>query len=117
MITPNINQRVKERLEATYHAGASGEVTDGTVLAGQLELMALIREEAINLADKIIGKDRVVHSRTDLEQGVDTINREDKAVFDLQVQQRIALAKYQNPQNGPTGPEDIINADLSENES
>ena len=117
MITPNINQRVKDRLGKTYSAGASGEVTDSVVLAGQLEIMALIREEAINLADRIIGKDRVVRSHTDVEQGVDVLDREDKAVFDFQVTQRIALARYQNPQNGPTGPEDIINPDLSENES
>jgi hypothetical protein len=85
---------------------------EGDLDARKKEMLTLIRAEAINLADKIIGKDRVLHADTDLKEGVMRLDREDKAVFDFQVQQRIKLAQYQNPQTGP-----VINNELSENEA
>lgn len=79
------------------------------------ELIALIRAEAINLADSLIGKDKVMQGELDLKEGVARLDPCDKAVYDFQVKQRIALAEYQNPQNGPTGP--VIDPELSENEA
>lgn len=118
MITPNLDSRVAHIVEDIFLAGASGdEVTSVVVPVRKREIIDLIRTEAINLADSIIGKDRVLHSTTDLKEGVDVIDREDKAVFDFQVAQRIELAKYQNPNPvGPTGPEQVLNSNLSPNE-
>jgi uncharacterized protein (DUF1778 family) len=81
------------------------------------ELTSLVRAEAINLADKIIGKDRILHNLID-ENGEEFLDPIDKAIFDHQVQQRLELAKYQNqPQLGASGPEDLIDSELSENEA
>lgn len=118
MITKGLNEALDHIIEDLYLEIQPNDNPANTVMADRKrELIALIRAEAINLADKLIGKDRVIHSTVDLKEGTDILDREDKAVYDYQVQQRIALAKYQNPMNGPTGPEELLNDELSENEA
>lgn len=90
MITPRIHQRVNEIVEDAYYAGSSGEVTDDAISKGHDAIIALIREEAIMLADSLIGRDRLLHGTP-----TGALDPVDKAVYDFQVQQRIKLAEYQ----------------------
>lgn len=103
--------------DAVMHSLAEAQLAEtGTdLLKRKREILNLIRMEAINLADKIIGKDIMMHNTYD-ENGEAHLNPQEKAVFDHQVKQRIMLAEYQKPQDGPTGPEDLINPELSEGE-
>lgn len=115
MITKDIDKAVGAILEDLYLEIQPNDNPANTTLEDRKrEMMALIRMEAINLADRIIGKDRVLHAHTDVKEGVMRLDREDKAVFDFQVQQRIKLAQYQNPQ---IGAEHLLNEELSENEA
>lgn len=116
MITPELTSSVKQVLERTYYAGASGNPTDEAVAKHQREIELLIKAEAVALADKLIGKDRVLHSHTDIKEGVDILDREDKAVYDFQVAQRVQLARYQNPQPVSMGIDVVLNSGLSPNE-
>lgn len=124
MITENIEKAIHTVVEAVLITGESrpyvpGEVNehhDDVVAEAEKQIKSFIRAEAINLADKIIGKDIVLHNLTDTH-GDTFLDPSEKAIYDKQVQQRIELAKYQNPpQVGPTGPEQI-NDELSENEA
>jgi hypothetical protein len=111
-ITPGLENTVEHILHDTFFAGASGEQPINSVVPNRtVEILALIRAEAINLADQMIGKDRIIHG-----EPTGAMNASDKAVYDYQVAQRIFLSKYQNPQNGPTGPEALLNPELSPNE-
>lgn len=117
MITEGIEAAVEHIAQELYNEGANGVAfnMDKFVAAREQELLALIRAEAINLADKLIGNDILLHSNHKPNDG--ELNPVEKAVFDYQVRQRIALAVYQNPPKGNTHDAvDIINAELSENE-
>ena len=116
MITLGLESSVEHILTEVIYAAVSDEKPTKEIIAERKkEMLSLIKAEAINLADHIIGKDRVIHSETDLQQGIEVINRADKAVFDFQVKQRIELAKYQNPgQVVPTVS--LTNKELSPNE-
>lgn len=148
MITKGLKKAVRHSVEDTFHTGRlcqSGNMdATGQVEMRTDEMMALIKAEAINLADKIIGKDIILHGNGS------NLDPTDKAVFDFQVNQRLILAEYQNAPykkiptfanedeerefwqthdsteyidwskaehiDKPTGPDDLINPDLSENE-
>lgn len=115
MITQDLEAAVEHSLEEIFIAGEVGERDILIVRIG--EVKNFIRIEAINLAHTIIGKDKILHNVYD-SHGEPVLNPQEKAVFDFQVAQRVALASYQKPieRGKPTGPEDLINPELSENE-
>lgn len=119
MITEGLENAVKDiLLEVYFSANEIGSESEQMLEDSLPQILTLVRAEAINLADKIIGKDIVLHNLTDT-QGDTFLDPSEKAIFDHQVKQRIELAVYQNPptpQIGPTGPEEI-NEELSENEA
>lgn len=117
MITQGIEKALKDiLLEVYFSANEIGSESEQMLEDSLPQVLTLVRAEAINLADKIIGKDIVLHNLTDTH-GDTFLDPSEKAIYDKQVQQRIELAKYQNPpQVGPTGPEQI-NDELSENEA
>lgn len=115
MITQGIEFAVEQVLASTWYDGQKADENRGTDVleSKKQEVLGLIRAEAINLADRIIGKDKLLHGTQK------QLNPIDKAVFDFQVKQRVELAKYQNDykqQGKVTGPEEVLNPDLSENE-
>lgn len=124
MITEGLEKALRHIVEETMIAGSElnapqkkvHRLAEEDIQAKVGELSNLIRAEAINLADKIIGKDQIMHSVYD-SHGEEVLNHAEKAVYDFQVKQRVELAKYQNLQRGGvTGPEALINQELSSNE-
>jgi hypothetical protein len=120
MLTRGIENAVEHLIEDTFLAGALPDAPASEIIADRKrEVLTLIRAEAINLADKIIGKDRVLHSTID-SHGDEYFDPADKAVFDFQVAQRLKLSEYQSPPKESRGvvigSEEIINPELSENE-
>lgn len=117
MITKNIDSAIEHLIEDTFHAGALPDAPVLEIVADKKkELLAFMRAEAINLADSIIGKDRVLHSHLD-SHGSEYFDPADKAVFDYQVAQRVVLADYQSGKkkfDGPTGP--MVDDNLAPNE-
>lgn len=113
MITKGVQEAIGHELEEIFIAGEVGEKE--VLTARKQEIYKLIRMEAVNLADQIIGKDRIIHSDHD-SHGNEFLDPADKAVFDFQVSQRVKLAEYQNPKGKPTGPEEMVNNELAENE-
>lgn len=99
-VTAKMGDALDHFVQEVYYEGAynGAENMDRLAAARLKELHMLVRAEAINLADQIIGKDRLIHSHVDLQEGEDIMDKEDKAVFDFQVKQRIQLAAYQNPE-------------------
>jgi hypothetical protein len=116
MITEDIIQATKQILRETFFDGKSDERTENEVIEQRLsELVTLMRAEAINLADKLIGPDILIHDNHKANDG--SLNPVEKGIFDFQVKQRIALSVYQNPPAGlVNNPSELINAELSENE-
>lgn len=86
-----------------YHKGLVTDPTDGTDIDLALELFTkevekLAKEEAIKLADKLIGKDILVHyDRSDPMDDTPGLKKDELAVLNFQAAQRLLLAKYQNP--------------------
>lgn len=120
LVKQGLMQKVQQLTSDIYFEGASADKpTDQVIKERSEEIIELMREEAIALADGIIGKDRIIHSEVDLREGEEIMDKADKAVFDFQVKQRVSLAKYQNPvqhQVGPSGPQIVLNSGLSPNE-
>lgn len=119
MITPGLSNSLEHIVEEIYFAGAGGESPLEDVKRDRLaELSVLIKSEAINLGEKMIGKEKILHDLTD-ENGNTFLDPSEVAVRDFQVAQRLVIADYQKPhtpQIGITGPEEI-NEELSENEA
>ena len=116
MITEGLDKAVKHILEDVYYsADIEIDPIDMVINDRYNEMVVLIRSEAINLADKIIGKDMTLHNVYDIN-GEPVLNPQEKAVFDFQVAQRVKLAEYQNPKSKPSsiGPEITINEELNE---
>jgi hypothetical protein len=127
MITRGLEEAVEHFIIETMESGADANYPEKQVKrllnediqVKKQEMLTLIRAEAINLADKIIGKDRTLHSSLGVDDQM-VFDEVDKAVYDFQIKQRVILADYQKSQTlnaTPTGPEMLVNSDLSENEA
>jgi hypothetical protein len=111
MITIGIEKALAHIAEDLYYEVQPNDNPANTTLDDRLkELIVLVRTEAINLADSLIGKDHLLHGDEE------TLDTTDKAVYDFQVQQRVKLAAYQQPAPVPK-IEDLIDPDKSEGEA